>query len=296
MEKPSASPGEEAAAPERFDPAFRHQIWYEHWHRYHWASGLTKDKVVADVACGEGYGTELLARDASRALGIDADQGALASARRKYGREGVEFIRGDARSLPLRDDSVDLLVSFETLEHLAEQEKMVAEIARVTRSDGLAIISTPDRDLYSPDGIRHNEHHVRELNAREFSDLLAGFFPSVRTFGQQFQFLSVIDEIQADGPAEADVTYADASGSQAVDRGPGDHVYLIAVCGRSDAVTQGVSLPGWHAFNDARGELLEHYEAQIKRLQGVDVALERTRRQLRESQAAAAHLAARLGY
>lgn len=284
------------ASPERFDPSFDHHIWYEHWHRYHWASGLADGKVVADVACGEGYGTDLLARGAARALGIDADQGALASARGKYGREGVEFIRGDARSLPLRDDSVDLLVSFETLEHLAEQEEMVAEIARVVRSDGLAIISTPDRDIYSPDGVRHNEHHVRELSAREFGELLAGFFPSVRTFGQQFQFMSVIDEVRADGPASAEVTYADSSGARTVQRGPGDHVYLIAVCGRSDEATRRVSLPGWHAFNDADGELLDHYEAQIRRLQDVDVVLEQTRRQLRESQAAAAHLAARLGY
>jgi len=288
---------DENASPERFDPSLGHHIWYEHWHRYHWAGQLSGGKVVADVACGEGYGSNLLAAGAKLTLGIDSDQGILESARRKYTRQQLHFMRGDARALPLSDDSIDLLVSFETLEHLAEHENMVSEIARITRSDGLAVISTPDRDLYSPEGVRHNENHVRELNASEFRDLLAECFPSVRIFGQQFQFLSVIDEIQAAGSKDlTGVTYAEPSGTVSRDGRPGDHMYLIAVCGHSNEITQSVSLPAWHAFNDSRGELLKHYEAQIKRLQDVDVALDRTRRQLRESQAAAAHLAARLGY
>lgn len=208
MNDPLASPGEEAASPERFDPSLDHHIWYEHWHRYHWAGRLSDDKVVADVACGEGYGSDLLARRAKSTLGIDADPGTLEAARRKYGREGLSFVQGDARALPLADDSLDLLVSFETLEHLADQEAMVSEIARVTRPDGLAVISTPDRDLYSPGGVKHNENHVRELSAAEFRALLDQFFPCVRTFGQQFQCLSVIDEIHAQDPLSASVTYA----------------------------------------------------------------------------------------
>ncbi len=289
-------PVEEDASPERFDPALGHHIWYEHWHRYHWAGQLATGKVVADIACGEGYGSDLLARTASRAVGIDADHATLVSARRKYTRQRLRFVHGDARALPLSDDSIDLLVSFETLEHLAEQEKMVSEIARVTRPDGLAVISTPDRDIYSPDGKHHNEHHVRELDASEFHELLGGFFPCVRTFGQQFQCLSVIDEIQAGGNDSTGVTYAESSGEAARQRRPGGHVYLIAVCGRSPEAVQGLALPQWHAFNDTDGALFAHYERQIGRLRDIDATLDQTRRQLRESQAAAAHLAARLGY
>ncbi|WP_376691901.1 class I SAM-dependent methyltransferase [Wenzhouxiangella sp. EGI_FJ10409] len=289
-------PLEEEASPERFDPTLGHHIWYEHWHRYHWAGQLARDKVVADVACGEGYGSDLLARNARRTIGIDADHATLESARRKYSRERLQFVHGDARALPLSDDSIDLLVSFETLEHLAEQEKMVSEIARVTRSDGLAVISTPDRAIYSPDGNHHNEHHVRELDASELSELLGDFFPCVRTFGQQFQCLSVIDEIQAAGNDSTGVTHAEPSGEAARERRPGGHVYLIAVCGRSPEILQDLALPQWHAFNDIDGALFAHYESQIRRLQDVDTTLEQTRRQLRESQAAAAHLAARLGY
>lgn len=287
---------EEEASPERFDPSFGHHIWYEHWHRYHWASRLAHGKVVADVACGEGYGSDLLAGAARQTVGIDAHRVTLEAARRKYGRESLAFIHGDARALPLGDDSIDLLVSFETLEHLAQQERMIAEIARVTRPDGLAIISTPDRELYSPEGVTHNEHHVSELSASEFQELLSGFFGSVRTFGQQFQLLSVIEEVQAREETSAGLAYADTSGARETGGGPGEHVYLIAVCGQSDDIVERVALPQWHGFNDSKGSLLAHYETQVRRLMDVDAELDRTRRQLRESQAAAAHLAARLGY
>lgn len=289
-------PHEEANSPERFDPSLRNHIWYEHWHRYHWASQISKGRNVADVACGEGYGTNLLARDAKLAMGIDYDRHTVESARRKYGGARLQFVQSDARVLPLSDNSIDLLVSFETLEHLSKQEKMIAEIARVLRSDGLAVISTPDREIYSPDGVRHNEHHVSELSASEFYDLLAGSFTSVRSFGQRFQCLSVIDEIQPTGDPSTAVTYADFSGVRTHERRPGEHVYLIAVCGHSNVITHNVPLPGWHAFNNSSDELFAHYERQIERLQAADVTLEQMRRELRECRAAAAQLAARLGY
>lgn len=295
MNEPLES-SDEAIGPERFDPSFTHHIWYEHWHRYHWASGLSAGKVVADVACGEGYGSDLLARNAKRAIGIDADPETIDAAREKYTHPGLTFTRGDARDLPLDTDSVDLLVSFETLEHLAEQEQMLSEISRVVRDDGLAVISTPDRDLYSPDGVRHNEHHVKELNTAEFRALLARFFPHVRLFGQQFQLASVIDELDGGASKSSAHTYADASGHTTGQSGPQSHVYLIAVCGRTESALRDVPLPGWHAFNDARGHLFTHYETQIERLQNIEGVLSRTQEQLRESQAAAAHLAARLGY
>lgn len=284
------------ASPERFDPSFSHHIWYEHWHRYHWAARLAEDRVVVDIACGEGYGSDLMAETARLAIGIDADAGAVEGARKTYARDRLHFLQGDARQLPLADDSIDLLVSFETLEHLAEHERMVSEIARVTAPEGLAVISTPDRDIYSPDGVRHNEHHVRELNAAEFRQLLSERFEHVRVFGQQFQLMSVIDEIDREGDPSATAAYADASGHR-VDGAPSRRpVYLIAVCGHDAEAVRSVPLPDWHAFNDVDGALFAHYEEQIRRLQEVDVALERAQRELRESRAAAAHLAARLGY
>ncbi len=294
--EPSPETAPEDVSPERFDPSYSHHIWYEHWHRYHWAARLAEGGVVVDVASGEGYGSDLMARAARQAIGIDADANAVGAAWKKYGRDGLQFLQGDARALPLADDSVDLLVSFETLEHLAEHERMLSEIARVIGPKGLAVISTPDRDVYSPGGVKHNEHHVRELNAAEFRDLLAERFGAVRVFGQRFELMSVIDEIGRDGDPAAAATYADASGQRVEGASSEQPVYLIAVCGHDADSVRNAPLPGWHAFNDVNGALFAHYEEQIRRLQDVDVALERTRQELRESRAAAAHLAARLGY
>jgi len=282
---------------ERFDPSCEHHAWYEHWHRYHWVKALAADKAVVDIASGEGYGSELLSRDARLVLGVDVDPTTLANARTRYAQGNLHFVQGSAERIPVAADSIDLVVSFETLEHLHGQEAMVAEIARVIHDQGLAVISTPDRDIYSPGGVKHNEHHVKELDAEEFEDLLSSRFPFFRTFGQEFQLFSMINELEGRQHGAASVLYGDASkGSITAFQRSGQPVYRIAVCGFAESAVASAHLSVAHAFSDMQGSLWQHYETQIARLQGVDLALEQTRRELRESRSAAAHLAARLGF
>lgn len=282
---------------ERFDPACGHHAWYEHWHRYHWVRALACDKTVVDIACGEGYGSDLLIREAKLVLGVDLDQATLSDARARYARDDLQFILGSADCIPVKEGGIDLVVSFETLEHLHAQETMVAEIARVLNDDGLAIISTPDRDVYSPDGVTHNEYHVKELNAEEFEELLSARFPFVRFFGQEFQLFSTIHELGSRQDGAASILYGDASkGSETAVERSGRPMYRIALCGFSEAVVATAQLAASHAFSDMQGSLWHHYEEQIARLQEVDLALERARQELRESRSAAAHLAARLGF
>ena len=188
---------------ERFDPTVGYHAWYEHWHRYHWVKLLAADRTVVDIACGEGYGSDLLAQEARRVLGIDVDRQTLAAARARYPNDRLDFLQGSAERIPLADDCIDLLVSFETLEHLHGQEDMIAEIARVIHDRGLAVISTPDREVYSPDGVMHNDHHVKELDAQEFHELLAARFPHIRTFGQDFQLFSTISELTSERGSSA---------------------------------------------------------------------------------------------
>ena len=102
-----------------------------------------------DVASGEGYGSFLLGQAARSVVGVDVDQKAVDFANENYMSERVSFRRGDAVKLPIEDQSVDVVVSFETIEHFADQSGFVAEIDRVLRPDGLVIISSPDREIYS---------------------------------------------------------------------------------------------------------------------------------------------------
>jgi 2-polyprenyl-3-methyl-5-hydroxy-6-metoxy-1,4-benzoquinol methylase len=71
---------------ERFIPGTRGEIWIEHWHRYHFAARWVKGKRVLDLACGEGYGSALLARHAESITGVDVSQQAIDHAQRAYGK------------------------------------------------------------------------------------------------------------------------------------------------------------------------------------------------------------------
>src|SRR6185295_11024620 len=106
---------------ERFVPGTRGEIWIEHWHRYHFASRWVAGKDVLDIACGEGYGTAFMARRAGRVTGVDISPQAVEHARRTYGTlRNAQFTVGSCTSIPAPDESVDVAVSFETLEHIAE--------------------------------------------------------------------------------------------------------------------------------------------------------------------------------
>src|SRR5512140_497831 len=202
---------------ERFVPGLDGPIWYEHWHRYHFAAPFAAGKAVIDVACGEGYGSALLARDAARVTGIDASAEAIAMARRRHGGpSNLEFIEGRCESLPLGDASADLVVSFETLEHLEAPSTLISEAARVLRPDGVLMVSTPNKAIYTDRTGYRNPFHPSELYESEFVDALRERFPAVSLFGQRVDAYSTIWPL-AEAPQSARLLQARAdAGSEAV--------------------------------------------------------------------------------
>jgi SAM-dependent methyltransferase len=169
------------------------QMVAEHLHRYYFAANLVRGKEVLDLASGEGYGSMILAEAASRVVGVEIDPLAVEHARRRYAAPNLSFVEGsalDLRSVP--EASFDVVVSFELVEHLSDHERLMSEISRVLRSDGLLIMSTPDRRIYSEASGHVNPHHLRELSEAEFEDLLSRFFPHVAIFGQQCGMASTI--------------------------------------------------------------------------------------------------------
>ena len=151
----------------------------EHLHRYLLAREFCRGKAVLDVASGEGYGTALLAQVAQRATGLEIDADSVCHAAHAYPAGNLCYLRGEASRLPFPADSFDTVVSFETLEHIPDQELFLAEIQRVLRPDGLLIISTPDTEIYSGPGTSVNPFHVRELTRAEFESLLQCSFSNV---------------------------------------------------------------------------------------------------------------------
>jgi SAM-dependent methyltransferase len=148
---------------------------------------------VLDAACGEGYGSALLARSAASVTGVDVSAEVLEQARRRYGHAtNLTFLQGDCtRRLPVADACIDLAVSFETIEHFSGQAPFVAEIARVLAPGGVFVVSSPNRSDAAP-GAPPNPHHVHELDEAELRALLDARFPAQRWFAQGVDFHSVI--------------------------------------------------------------------------------------------------------
>lgn len=126
---------------------------------------------VLEAGFGEGYGADLLAGVARTVTGVDYDDGAVAHATARYPR--VRVIQGNLAELPLPDNSIDVVVNFQVIEHLWDQSQFVAECARVLRPGGLLLMSTPNRITFTPDSDTPvNPFHTRELNAAELTELL----------------------------------------------------------------------------------------------------------------------------
>jgi O-antigen biosynthesis protein len=186
---------------ERFVPwAKEPAVAYEHLHRYIWVSRLAKDKRVLDLASGEGYGTDLLARNAASACGIDIDDAAIQHASAKYTRPNLQFLRGSITHVPISErNALDLIVCFEAIEHIQEHEELMREVKRLLKPDGLFIVSTPNKQVYR-ENEPANPFHVRELAFAEFDALLSRYFKAVRYFGQGVHPSSIVWPMEGGNP------------------------------------------------------------------------------------------------
>jgi hypothetical protein len=184
---------------ERLTSTYGGQTEIEHMHRYLLAREWCREKDVLDIASGEGYGTAMLASVARSAMGIEVAHDAVEHAMSAYARDRLSYVVGDARELPVPDASCDVVVSFETIEHFTGQDRFLDEVRRVLRPEGLLIVSTPDRDNYSPAETPANPYHVQELTSIEFETLLRSRFSDVSMLLQRPVFGSILMPTGAGG-------------------------------------------------------------------------------------------------
>ncbi|UGB37568.1 glycosyltransferase [Frateuria soli] len=225
---------------ERFVPTEEGEIRYEHYHRYAWCRAFAKGKDVLDIACGEGYGSAMLSQYATSVIGVDISAEAVEHATKIYGKlPGVSFREGSAAKIPLPDASVDMAVSFETIEHHEKHREMIDELRRVLRPDGILVMSSPNRPVYSNNGAYHNEFHVKELDFSELDELLAARFSQVRYFGQRLAVGSVLLPLGVEHACGSMKPLTD-TGSEVLDRSPAlaEPMYFVAI-----AAADGVVLP-----------------------------------------------------
>ena len=246
---------------ERFTPEVRGPIWYEHWHRYAFVAGIVRGLRVLDAACGEGYGSFLLAHTAARVTGIDISADAVAHAHERYPLGNLEFVHGSVTGLPLPDACVDVVVSFETIEHLSPQREMLAEFRRVLTPDGVLVISSPNRPVYNEAGEVENHFHVGELDRDELKALLDPAFPQQAWHAQRVVAQSAL---WAEGASGQGLQYLAIGHDQAEETLlPAPPMYFVVVCAAAGVALP--ALPALSLFDDGAQALMCDYARALRR-------------------------------
>ena len=157
--------------------------------RYVWATQFAPGKVILDAGCGSGYGANyLLNWGAQRVIGGDVSAEAIEYATKHYQKDGLDFRLLDVQNLPFSDRYFDVIVSFETIEHLPRIDDFLSECRRVLKDDGTFICSTPNKRTASPDSKEPKaRYHVRELYPEELTALLAKHFKEITLYGMDPQ-------------------------------------------------------------------------------------------------------------
>lgn len=263
---------------ERFVPGTPGAIAYEHGHRYAFMRRFVRGKRVLDAACGEGYGAAQMAELARDVCGVDISDAAIAHARSRYADvANLRFELASVATLPLDDASVDVVASFETIEHLPaeDQPRMLAEFARVLTSDGVLVLSSPNRRRYSDARDYRNPFHLHELYRDELEALLEPQFPARLWFHQAPIFASSLWSEERAGEFEAWI----GDGTTVEGAGVTDGLYYVVIAARLQAALPKY-VPGLSLFTDREQSELaraEAAQAEVLRLDALlrerDVAL-----------------------
>jgi SAM-dependent methyltransferase len=224
------------------------QVVYEHLHRYYFAADLADGRRVLDLGSGEGYGSAILAERAKEVLGIELDSQAVEHASTNYPFDNLEFRQASVLELDdLPDASFDLVICYEVIEHIIEHDELLALVRRVLAPDGLFVVSTPDREIYSEATDYHNPYHVKELSRPELDHLLTRFFSHHGLWGQTVTVGSTLRRLdRAPGSGAVDEIFVRKEGDRWMRHQPGPVPYVVAVASQS----QLAALPDFSLLND----------------------------------------------
>lgn len=145
---------------------------YEHWQRYKWSAKKLQGKKILDCSCGTGYGSGLLALN-NEVVGVDISKEAIDFAKKHFKKPNFQI--GNAEKLDFEDESFDVVVSFETIEHLKNPDKFLDEVRRVLKKDGIFLGSIP-KEPDTP------EFRTKQPFHKSFYDSLVDMFQLLSSF------------------------------------------------------------------------------------------------------------------
>ena len=215
---------------ERFVPELVGEIKYEHLHRYAIAMNFTAGKSVLDIASGEGYGAALLAQEARFVVGVDINSEVTEHAKNRYPYRNLSFCVGSCAAIPLSNNSIDLVSSFETIEHHSQHDEMLEEIKRILKPNGVLILSSPNRLVYSDEPDYQNPYHVKELYYSELHELLRRYFNHQYLYGQKLAAGSFVFPLDDNGDSQYQAYTGNAARINRKTCGLASPTYFVAMC------------------------------------------------------------------
>jgi ubiquinone/menaquinone biosynthesis C-methylase UbiE len=167
-------------------------VIHEHQARYEFAGDFVKDKFVVDGACGAGIGSVMFASAGARQVwAYDLSLESITASQAKNNLSNLTWLVADVTQLPLENSMADVWICLETIEHIANDEKLLVEAKRVLKPGGILVCSTPNRRVTNPQSSVNdkpfNQFHVREYSQSEFENLLKKHFASIEWYGQNPQ-------------------------------------------------------------------------------------------------------------
>jgi SAM-dependent methyltransferase len=157
--------------------------WFQrHLVVYRWIASHVAGLKVVDMACGEGYGSDTLARSAAAVVGVDANPEAFEHASLRYGRPNLRFERDLVETFAERCDAV---VFLQTIEHVEDPDAVLEHFLSLLGDNGAAYVSTPNVLTLAPAGAQKSDNpwHLKEYRGEEFEQLCARHFDSVALYG-----------------------------------------------------------------------------------------------------------------
>jgi len=172
---------------EKWDSVKQYVEYLRHLSAYMlFAREFIANKRVLEIGCGTGYGANYLSELASRVVAVDTSKECISYFQDKYGKDNLFFLLADALNLPFKDDSFDIVVSFQVIEHIKPKEVLnyLREIKRVLKTGGIFLVSTPNKRLrLLPFQKSWNPEHKKEYKDKELKKLLSKVFSEVKVYG-----------------------------------------------------------------------------------------------------------------
>ena len=144
---------------------------------------INKDSNVLEIGCGEGYGTNFLARSGAHIVALDVDKETIKNARLKYSQKNITFKKFDGYNISYPEQSFDVIISFQVIEHVEDVEKYLENIKKLLKPNGIFLITTPSRTYRLAENQKpFNIYHIREYNAKTLCSDISKVFDKFHIF------------------------------------------------------------------------------------------------------------------